>query len=328
MRRSPRVGFTLIELLVVIAVIAILIGLLLPAVQKIRESAARLKCQNNLRQLGLAAHNYHAATGMMPPGIAYPGADNRYTSLFVELLSNLEQGPLQKRWDYLVPTNNFGGDATVAATPLVGLICPSASLDQNPVRFGTFTMALSSYGGNAGSKSYPPARATNDGVFSYSTAAKPNVVRITDMTDGASNTILFGEKNIGDGNLDSYLNAPLQPAPTPALQSSGSYAGWASVPGPNAGAGLLMIGTLSINFSFPTRYIPPVLPPNTTAPPVPWGGQDVIAWDRLGAYGSAHTGGANFTMADGSVRFLRTTTPLLTLVAFSTRAGGEVVIVE
>ncbi|MGL6076203.1 MAG: DUF1559 domain-containing protein [Fimbriiglobus sp.] len=320
-----RRGFTLIELLVVIAIIAVLIGLLLPAVQRVRMAAARAACQNQLKQLALAAHNYHDTQGVMPPGVAYPGPNNRWTSLFVELLPNLEQGPLADRWDYTNPNNNFGAVPKPASTVLKILVCPSTQFNQNPVTFGTFALGITTYGGNGGNKAFPQWRATSDGLFGYSTATFRNQVALVNVTDGTSNTILFGERRLGDGNLDSYQTATLQPAPSPALLSSWNYTAWAPPLGPTAGAGLLLIGTMSINFTFPTRYEPPTGPGSPPPTPVPWGSLESIAWDRLGAYGSEHQGGALFAMADGSVRFLRTETPLSTLTGLSTRAAGEVV---
>ena len=320
-----RRAFTLIELLVVMAIIAILIGLLLPAVQKVREAAARVKCQNNLKQIALAAHSAHDSLGALPPGVAYPGRDGRYTSVFVELLPHLEQSAVAAKWDYYNPANTFGGSQSAAAQVIPGFVCPSANVPENPVTFGTTQFGVTTYGANAGKKAFPASRATSDGLFGYSTAAKPNRVRIEDIGDGSSNTILFGEKLLGDGNLDSYLAARLMPVPNPPLQSARASTGWATVPGPYAGAGVLSIGSFSINFTFPNHYEPPTnLPPGTVAPPVDWGDLSTIGWDRLGAYGSKHTGLANFAFADGRVRTIRADIDIFTLAALSTRAGGEV----
>src|SRR5215218_1117720 len=99
-----RRGFTLIELLVVIAIIAVLIGLLLPAVQKVREAASRLRCQSHLKQIALAAHGYHDTRGAFPGAIEQGGP--RYSSLFVELLPHVEQDPLYKQWDFANPQTN------------------------------------------------------------------------------------------------------------------------------------------------------------------------------------------------------------------------------
>jgi len=321
-----RHGFTLIELLVVIAIIAVLIGLLLPAVQKVRAAAARAQCQNNLKQLALAAHNYHDVEGNFPPGCAFPGQGNRWTSLFVELLPHMEQGNLHRQWDYINPTGNFGGATTPAAQPVPMLLCPAGRVDRNPINFGTLVIGLTTYGGNGGMKAFPTFRATNDGIFGYSTPSSKNCVNLLHITDGSSNTILLGEKIVGDGAHDSYLTAPLEPPPSPLMQASGNFGAWASYPGPNAGAGLMLVGSMTIGFTFPNTYVPPVLPIGTQAPPVPWGGLQLLAWDRYGAYGSHHPGeGANFAMADGSVKYLRKETSLPTLNALCTRNGGEVV---
>ena len=325
-----RPAFTLIELLVVIAIIAILIGLLLPAVQKVREAASRMRCQNNLKQLGLASHNYHDTNGWLPPGVAQPGPDNRWTSLFVELLPHIEQANLGNQWNYTNPNANFGGDGTVAAAPIGTFVCPSAGIESNPIRFGTSSRGATTYAGNAGAKAYPSFRATQDGMFGYSTASARNSVRLTDVTDGLTNTILFGERQVGDANLDSFLTAPLDTAtPFPPLASQNSFAAWSGNFGPNAGAGTLVSGGRSINYGHPNPYIPPPppLPPLPPMPPpkIPWAAHSEDVWERMSAYGSRHTGGVNVALGDASVRFVRTSLDLNVLRAVSTRAGGEVV---
>src|SRR6188474_3322826 len=120
-----RLGFTLIELLVVIAIIAVLIGLLLPAVQKVREAASRMKCSNNLKQIALAAHNYHD-TNTRFPGATQTGS--RYSSLFVELLSHVEQDPLYKQWDFVTVSTNYSGAAPRAGVVISTYLCPSQTL--------------------------------------------------------------------------------------------------------------------------------------------------------------------------------------------------------
>jgi prepilin-type N-terminal cleavage/methylation domain-containing protein/prepilin-type processing-associated H-X9-DG protein len=320
-----RHAFTLIELLVVIAIITILIGLLLPAVQKVREAAARAKCQNNLKQLALAAHSYHDIAGYLPPGVALPGPDGRYTSLLVELLPELEQAPLFARWNATSPGSNFGGAGSTASVALSVFACPSG-VDQNPGQFGTVVLGVSSYGGNGGTKSFPKSRATNDGVFGYSSTSARNQTPLLGIIDGTSNTLMFGERIIGDGNLDSYQIAPLVPPPSPPLQASTVYSSWAQQPGPLSGAGLLLAGSVPINYGFPSRYTPPPpsIPPKPPDP-IDWTPLAPLAYDRLSAYGSRHTSGANFALADGSVRFLLNSTAINTMIFLSTRAGGEVV---
>ena len=324
-----RRGFTLIELLVVIAIIAVLIGILLPAVQKVREAAANAKCRNNLKQLSLAAHNYHGAQESFPPGVALPGPGARYTSLFVELLPYLEQTALANSWDFANPGANFGGPGTPAAAVLSIFVCPS-QLMANPLIYGAFTLGTTAYGGNGGTLSFPSARATNDGIFGYSSATAWKTVTIANVTDGTSTTSLFGERLVSDGNLDTYQAATFQPTPTPPLQSTNAFSAWAVATGPNSGGGTLLSGSIAINSTFPSSYVPPVIPPPPAPPPPPpppiqWATFGPGVWDRLSAYGSRHTDGANFALADGSVRFIRSNINVGVLQAMSTRNGGEVV---
>ena len=142
--KSVRRGFTLIELLVVIAIIAVLVALLLPAVQQAREAARRSQCKNNLKQLGLAVHNYHETAGMFPSGLlnwATPAGQqnppaNRGVGVFALLLGQLDQGPLAEQWNYDDPFLNVTSGR--AATVLPALLCPS-----DVIAAETFTVPLS-----------------------------------------------------------------------------------------------------------------------------------------------------------------------------------------
>jgi len=329
--RQLRFAFTLIELLVVIAIIAVLIGLLLPAVQKVREAAARMKCTSQLKQIALASHAYHDVNQMFPGGVVMGGTHN--STLFVELLPYIEQNNLYQQWDFVNTGNNYSGANSRAGTNITIYWCPSHPV----IPGGGGSPAFTTYGGNGGTIVFPAAAATLDGIFSTTgPLSQPNAnqtgVNILAITDGTSNTILFGERVVGDVALDSFLNAPagvITPTPTPPLQSSAAYSLWAPPPGPTACAALLA-GQVVINYRQPYGWSPPPPPPlpnlpPTPPPPVPWGQLGPLWAARLGAYGSYHTGGANFAMADGSVRFLSASTPVGTLNALSTRAGNEVI---
>jgi prepilin-type processing-associated H-X9-DG protein/prepilin-type N-terminal cleavage/methylation domain-containing protein len=292
-----RPAFTLAELLVVIAVTGVLIGLLLPAVQKVREAANRASCQNNLKQLALAAHHYHDAHQAFPPGFYRapgPWLEVKVVTLYVALLPYVEQDNLQRRWDFARYGNNLGPYPTSAASQVLAVaVCPSDVLPRPPVDQSDTDArgrhwGLVSYGGNAGVQA--TGVPTRDGVF-YEASA----VRLADVTDGSSSTLLFGERGHWDPNYDRLC--PRDPIITNGWWA---YAGTADV----------LLGA--------------AVPVNYQAPATAASCADVKA-DRLSAFGSRHPGGANFALADGSVRFLPDATALTTLRALSTRATGEVV---
>ncbi|MCI0461589.1 MAG: DUF1559 domain-containing protein [Gemmataceae bacterium] len=329
---SNRRGFTLIELLVVIAIIAILIGLLLPAVQKVRDAAARAQCLNNLKQLALAAHTYHDARKSFPPGVhqlSFASAPRfRGVSLFVHLLSYLEQGNLARGWDFTDPLNNTAGGLTSrTATILSVLVCPSDPIEQNPIDTGKNRWyGLTSYGGNGGSRSYDPQLATNDGIFSVigpgsQTAPTGAPVRIAGVTDGLSNTLLFGERSHHDPNHDSFaINLPAVSGSS--VTRMAALGGWAPPAGRLAAGEVLLSAFVPINYRVPHDHA------NRAAlvPPVN-GTSDYLYYNdrRLCAFGSNHSGGANFALADGSVRFIQESIPDVVLQRLCVRGDGAVV---
>jgi prepilin-type N-terminal cleavage/methylation domain-containing protein/prepilin-type processing-associated H-X9-DG protein len=312
-KTTPRRGFTLIELLVVISIIAILIGLLLPAVQKVRGAANRMVCTNHLHQIALAAHNFHDANEKFPAGGRVPvfvgDRPTGGTNLWRELLPYLEQENLYKRWNPNDNRDNVAGETNATTAQVLKLlICPSDSLPQTVVKHSAAVTlpwcwgfyGMSSYGGNAGTHSLPLPDISRDGVFWIDSE-----VSLTDISnaDGTATTFLFGERYHRDPEFDDR-----QPVVLPGTAPITQLGKWGFVAGPPG-----IMANVTLHSAAPINYR------------MPSGGDAPALLNRSAAFGSGHPGGANFAFADGHVQFLRDSTPLEVLQALSTRAGGEVV---
>jgi len=308
MTRSPdrRSAFTLIELLVVIAIIAILIGLLLPAVQKVREAAARMKCSNNLKQQGLAVHMYENTYQELPKSIEFPshgfGALARH-GFQVKLLPYLEQDNLYKLYTFDV-AGWAEVNKPVVSTRLSVLNCPSAPSDtfrtggaDNPNFRGAVTdyaAIFSTWGMQLGTSDRDGCSATN--TFAYSpdgattSFSKPKLAAVI---DGTSNSLLLVE-NAGGAHLWIKGKNTGERAP-----------GWTN--------------TLAQHTTYLYSFTDAGTPMN------PGVGPCTVNCNNTSGIYAFHSGGANAAMVDGSVRFLREGLSGNVLFALVSRAGGEIV---
>jgi prepilin-type N-terminal cleavage/methylation domain-containing protein/prepilin-type processing-associated H-X9-DG protein len=340
-----RSGFTLIELLVVIAIIAVLIGLLLPAVQAAREAARRSQCVNNLKQIGLAIHNYEQAVGSLPWGLG-PNNWNDW-GCFPLLLPYMEQGPLFNSINFAytgnaVHTGNNGTtslpfasgaglqNTTIFLSKLNVLLCPS-----DPDRL-TSLLGHNNYYGNAGST--PASLYTTspfDGLFQYILNAR--IVAFRDITDGLSNTAAFSERIKGIGIENNLQIDGLQPsssvwnlaqpsvttAPQPYASSCmgvkpstslSSLWGGLSAVKPDAAGSQWYSGYETFS-----RYNHVISPNGNSC------GYGTYTGGGAATASSRHPGGVNVLLADGSTRFVKSSVSLSPWWALGTRAGSEVI---
>jgi prepilin-type N-terminal cleavage/methylation domain-containing protein/prepilin-type processing-associated H-X9-DG protein len=314
-RTDRHAGFTLIELLVVIAIIGVLIALLLPAVQKVREAANRMSCSNNLKQLGLALHNFHDGFGGFPAARQdvppYPGMvhDPPRISWTAQVLPYIEQGNLQNKYrldrDFGEPENDgtppyTGTNAGPNQTDIKLFVCPSAPANRKGANHRgilDYPPASQIRRPNPFVTNLPPADPTWDGVLGL------NVLRrLTDITDGTSNTLLLVE----DGGRNQYWEMGRYIGNTRPSDLLGGASGAWAVPGSHlnvAGFNPAKIGT---------------------GEPLQPGPCAVNCTNDQEIYGF-HPGGANVLLADGSVRSLKAGTNINIVVALITRNQGEII---
>ncbi|MFO0891799.1 MAG: DUF1559 domain-containing protein [Isosphaeraceae bacterium] len=338
--RRPGAGFTLIELLVVIAIIAVLISLLLPAVQSAREAARRAQCVNNLKQIGIALHNYHTAFDAFPPGSSlgpYDLSGNTWAwndwSAQALMLGYLEQGSIYNATNFSIPPVASFDNGAVANTVLLvrikTFLCPS-----DAKAGGSF---INSYYGSMGTSIGYTTQSRSSGLFAMRTGHS-----VQEVIDGTSNTIAFSERLVGQpgeshrrrgngmvdvagGSLWEAIDvqtdrngilatfqacntAHQSPTNNSAYQSAGQYWGWGC-------PGMTLFNV--------------VVPPNSTE--YPWGscrqGCGGCGTDNSHIINASsnHPGGCNVLFADGSVRFVKSSVALATWWGLGTIDGSEVI---
>lgn len=306
-----RSGFTLIELLVVVAIIGVLIGLLLPAVQKVREAANRLSCSNNLKQIGLAAHNYHDSFHRLPAGQI---SSTRFSALS-KLLPYIEQDNLYNQIDF--NSNEFAPPNLPAIMQGIGIFrCPSDVAESPLPQAGGPTNYMANKGSGivwqdtSGPNANMPMP---NGVFYYDSR-----IKFADIKDGLSNTAFFSERLLGDGSNsivspieDVFLDTNSPTTPDEAVQMCDALditdlanqfpffmgAPWSD--GQHTYLHASLPNTRSCGFLYVLRA---VMPPS-----------------------SRHLGGVNLLMGDGSVHFIQNGIDLPTWRGMGSRNGGEVI---
>lgn len=288
LKRRPRPGFTLIELLVVIAIIAILIALLLPAVQQAREAARRTQCRNNLKQIGLALHNYHDSFNTMPPG--WIGMTGGVPDIYgingwgwgAHILPQIEQNNLYATLNFNINMSNTSM-FTARTTVIPTFRCASdVSEDTWKLNDGSVDhdLAIANYVGVFGTSDIDDCAASPNSLCRGEGAFYQNSkVPFRDFSDGLSNTLVVGERRTRTDTPEQW------------------HATWTGVI-PNGDDALVRIlGTCDHTPNHPSNHIDD--------------------------FSSLHSGGAHFTFGDGSVKFVSTNVDLGVYQALATRAGGE-----